>query len=173
MKLTELFTTYAPQKFVRSTWIAKLIGLSSVEGEGRNREEAIDNLLTNIRRSLDGEYTPSLIVFKEHIALIWRSQDRWYYTIQYNTHQGRIQSNFHLFDVSQYAECERAARRHLADYATDTCYHPEEAVEIIKDETDRREFIRRAYRTREIEYLMETEGLDWYQANLKLDGLRT
>jgi hypothetical protein len=166
MKLTNFITYVPPMKRFREFWTAKV---GQTEGTGKNQQEATANLFETIQKSLDGDSTPSLLFHCGYIALIYKSGIGWFYTIRPVGKSGVVSSNIHY--VGDRDETERAARRHLAQYAMDSVAHPEQAAEVFTDEADRRQFIADAYRAKEVQYIMAERGVDWHQANLIFDGL--
>lgn len=173
MKITDIITHVEPMKRFRQYWTAKLVGLTDVEGTGKDRDEATIDLLKTIVTSLKGDYAPILISFKGHIALIWRERASWYYTITTDGYQGSIATSIHTSSCNR-EQTERHARRHMADYVADAATSFEEseaAAAIILNEEDRRNFLTTLHRTRKAKELMLQEGLNWVEANMKIDGL--
>lgn len=151
----------------RPNWTARL---GDVEAFGRTKEEAQDRLFAQLKAACTGSFTPVMICHKGYVALLWRDGAQWCYTIRAQDVSGAVTCNIHMIGADR-AIAERKARRHLADYALETCYHPEEAAECIENEQDRREFLATCYRSCEVKRIMDEHGLDWQAANMRYDGL--
>lgn len=174
MKLSDFIRYTAPVKRFRPNWTAAFGG---IEERGTTQDEATTSLFGALRASTVGDFTPVIIPFGGYIALVWRDQATWMYTIRPDSVKGEIKGNFHSIG-SKRDEAEARARVHLAQYVLDDgltfrrdTFIPEEAAWIIDDPADKADFFSMAKRTIEVRDLMAT-GLNWSEANMKLDNLR-
>ncbi len=171
LKLSDFIRYTAPVKRFRPNWTAAFGG---IEERGATQDEATASLFGALRASTVGDFTPVVIPFGGYIALVWRDQATWMYTIRPDSVKGEIKSNFHSIGPKR-DEAEARARVHLAQYVLDDMlggadFTTEEIAKIILEPGDQRDFFSLAARSIEVKMLMAT-GLTWQEANIQLDGL--
>lgn len=166
--MKEHITYTKPQGKFRPLWTARI---GDVECTGKTKEEATDALFAKVRKSIAGSYMPTILSHCGYIALIYRELDCWFYHIREASKSGAVTSNLHAIGGGTRQETERAARRHLADYALDAGRSLEEAASIIEHEQDHVDFLRNTLRDREIARIMHDDNVDWQTANERYDGI--
>lgn len=81
-----------------------------IEGEGVTLKEARADAARNIEVALEGSYTPKLLEFGNHQALVWREPVGWGYRLLNGADTCLYPSVFH----AKQEGAERQARYHLA-----------------------------------------------------------
>lgn len=155
-----------PQGKYNPNWEARL---GEAVAQGSTKEEATDNLFKDVKKSLHGSYIPTLIFHKNRVALIFRELQGWSYHIRKLEENGKGLSC--VFMDGDDRVHERAARKHLADYAYDDGYPIEEAGSIIIDEKDFANWKENIERSSKVQAIMAERNVDSYQASMILDGL--
>jgi hypothetical protein len=135
-------------------------------GEGRTVKEAKLDAGRKIEAVFDGNWTPFLLQAGDETILCWREPvGGWHYGF---ARDGRIDgSTWH----ATRDECDKSARSHLGQIATDwkTCLTVEDVHPIVKHDADRREILglcqwQRAYAR------ATSAGLDDNNARLFIGG---
>ena len=137
-----------------------------MEGHGKTVKEAKLDAGRKIEALFDGSWTPFLLQAEAETILCWREVlGGWHYGF---VREGQIHgSTWHATKE----ECERSARSHLGQIATDwrTCMKVDDVHGVVKDERDRREILsncewQRAY------HRATAAGLDDNNARLFIGG---
>jgi hypothetical protein len=185
--MTDHISYDEPSKvFHRPHWIAKMGG---VEATGKTKTEARAALMDKVHAAVRGVYTPTLIPLRGRVALIWREQNGWYYTVRAVGQNGLIVSNIHYLG-GDWHETERAARRHLANYVMDDeieavkdrggilffsdIFFPamlENIAEVITDRSDRARFIGDWKYQHKVARIMVEQGIPFEEACRVADGV--
>ena len=107
MKLTDFIELLPPDPrsvkiLPRRHWEARIGGASSI---GDSSGEAAERLRRTVEKAFDGDYDPSVMLFRDYIGVLWRETFGWRYNIKRLSDVSHVQKmgSCSYFDTEQQA----------------------------------------------------------------------